>query len=672
MQQTTKIYQYINFFFLAISFIYWTTDTSTSQFLFFIGMAGTTALIIINNYYPNTYIWTFLAYFLFTLTILSMLSIWFAIFILIAMMILKPSRAFISGIIYTFWILYAFVLIINLKLFGSSFNYLYTFHEELVIILLIYLSPVLFLGGYIASVIPYYVAKSRSDSERFHTVSLFFIYPVTLICQVFTGVMLGLYFHLKNYISQFRQIVRNQIPIDAENNDQPAIEQYWFYKSYRDWKLLFMMTRLNNKFKREDIKKKTFRLKRIYGTPLSAIPNTVLQIASIMTLILEFTLLIVTSLIHLIIISIVFVPVFIYFIIFRTYDTFYLRKNKVATICPSCYHRSQLPNYTCYQCDREHSDLRPGKFGIRKRKCICGTKLPTTALDKRYDLHALCENEQCHADLFTKEATPITLSVIGGPSSGKTSFLMTAMHDLKEKLIQKQAWTMEFLRDDEEKVFNNQTVALAEGQYPNKTIEQKPFAYNLKLSSEKWKRPKLLYMYDPAGEAYSNSENLRSHHYLDYIDGYVLIIDPFAIPEVSVKYEQDDLQFTNDVNPSATLPEDTYHTLMVHIANQYQVKETEKISVPIAIVINKVDAYQLEHEIAATSLPEDTKADQNDAEKMHEQCKAFLKNTGYRTFVNQIESKFKTYRFFTSSSANLSDTTKKRGSEVIQWFIEQK
>src|SRR5699024_7560090 len=169
------------------------------------------------------------------------------------------------------------------------------------------------------------------------------------------------------------------------------------------------------------------------------------------------------------------------------------------------------------------SNLRPGKFGIRKRTCCCGSKLPTTTLDNRHKLTAKCQNEACQQALFTEENTPITLPVIGGPSSGKTAFMLATMEQLHELTNTGDIEGLQYPVEQDKTYIEHSISALKQGQFPNKTSKEQPAAINVRLTNTKWKNPKLLYLYDPAGEIYENRRELRNHHYLNNASAYVLI-----------------------------------------------------------------------------------------------------------------------------------------------------
>ena len=63
-------------------------------------------------------------------------------------------------------------------------------------------------------------------------------------------------------------------------------------------------------------------------------------------------------------------------------DRIYIMINKIKNACPNpdCQASFLIPTYECPGCGEKHTNLVPSKYGILKRTCLCGTKLPTTAL----------------------------------------------------------------------------------------------------------------------------------------------------------------------------------------------------------------------------------------------------------------------------------------------------
>ena len=59
-------------------------------------------------------------------------------------------------------------------------------------------------------------------------------------------------------------------------------------------------------------------------------------------------------------------------------DRLYLVHKRIFTACHECKKKSLIPTYLCPRCGAKHTNLTPGVYGILRRTCSCGEKLPTT------------------------------------------------------------------------------------------------------------------------------------------------------------------------------------------------------------------------------------------------------------------------------------------------------
>lgn len=683
MKSIYATYTGINIVCLLLGIVFLTVDTNVFKTELLIATAGAISLLLIQNFNSNTRFFTVLAYLFVFWGMTSQVGYfgymdgsWFWILLVVLLVVvlsLDAPATFLSGYLYGFWLL-AILFGLNNFLGQSNVSFIEQIYsiDNIFNIILNY-QAVLFLFGFFISVLPYYLEKRSSQNALFHAVAGLPLYLLTLPVQLIIGFGMGSFNAVKNYIEAFRRHVHKQSYSEAERNEQPAFEIYWFKKVFADLKNTHKASKQKNVAVKLNFLNKASSFKRIYGPVLGAVPYTVMRTASFNAHELGYLFLSAFSFIHLLVAVLIYVPFYVGYRVVAISDKLFLRMNKVATVCPSCYHRSELPDYVCDKCGREHTDLRPGIFGIRKRQCLCGNHLPATSFDQRYELQAKCKNVECKADLLTKESTPFCISVIGGPSSGKTSFVLSAIRELKEKVTPRRSWNMEFLKSMEEERFQQEAESLYSGFFPNKTAETKPFALNLKFSSKKWKTSKLLYLYDAAGEAYRSSQELATHKYYPYLDGYILVVDPFAMPQLVSKYtEEIAANSVSTANPSETLLEDTYDMLMVHLAKNHGIKENKKITVPLAIVINKVDVINLEEKIGAIQGTEEKTGGKSENEYMNEQCKAFLKSVGYSMFVKMLESKFTYYQFFLSTSLPEKQSVEEKSSKPITWLMEQK
>src|SRR5947209_8602799 len=85
---------------------------------------------------------------------------------------------------------------------------------------------------------------------------------------------------------------------------------------------------------------------------------------------------------------------------------------------------------------------------------------------------------------------------------------------------------------------------LAAGRELLVTTEHIPQAYNLifkkpaSLLRPKNFIPKLLYIYDAAGEIFKTNDQMDLQDYYDYTKGILFIIDPFAIPAYNLRHQE--------------------------------------------------------------------------------------------------------------------------------------
>lgn len=358
------------------------------------------------------------------------------------------------------------------------------------------------------------------------------------------------------------------------------------------------------------------------------------------------------SAIHVSILFLFFTLIYISFSVFWLMDKLYRVKNKIFTACPVCYEKSELPVYLCPSCGVEHTHLIPNSYGILKRKCQCGHKLPTSFLNGRSKLSAKC-HECGHSLDGAVETTPVCIPIIGGPSVGKTCYLFAATKQFIESAAPSQGWKTPFLNPQNEDLYNRATEDFYRGIVPAKTTEITPTAFNFFIESKKWSPRKILYFYDAAGEAFHGSSELLSHRFYGYIHGFLIIIDPFSIPELLNEYRENLKLHGAEVRPSATMLEDAFDTMLINLEKNHKIKREEKVGKPCAIVINKVDAFDLEQRIGDEAVktymlkyPE-LKSMQD---ARHQLCKDLFKSWGLGNFMRKLEQKFKKCRFFTCSA----------------------
>lgn len=125
--------------------------------------------------------------------------------------------------------------------------------------------------------------------------------------------------------------------------------------------------------------------------------------------------------------------------VFLLSESIYFKSKQINFRCASCKKEYSLPKYICPSCGIYHNWLKPGRFGIVHRKCLCGTILPLTVKTKgkvfstdpltgaivTYPLMLSeidCVCPFCGEENNAGLSHNISIALVGGASAGKTTF----------------------------------------------------------------------------------------------------------------------------------------------------------------------------------------------------------------------------------------------------------
>lgn len=435
------------------------------------------------------------------------------------------------------------------------------------------------------------------------------------------------------------------------NEIQPAIKSYFFGKGYRDlWNTIAESWKLNLGSAKSFWVTASRRWNNGSFEILAAIAMAFAALSVVLFGTLWFGIL---SAVHIVILAIFFSIIYLLFSFFWIIERIYMLWHGVFVVCPICHEKYDLPHYQCPNCSVIHTRLIPNSYGILKRTCQCGEKLPTTFYNGRNKLTAKCPNEHCARTLETGVAKPICIPIIGGPSVGKTCFLSAATRELIENVATRNSWKIRFLNSQNADMYARVAEDFENGVLPAKTVERTPTAFNFFVGSSKWSPEKLMYFYDSAGEAFHDTDDLVSHKFYGYLHGFLFVIDPFSIPELLEEYEDNLKIYGRQIKPSDLMLEDCFDTMLVNLEKNHDIKLEQRINKPCAVVINKIDAFDLEDRIGENAIRQflmqnSEIKDPDKASKIL--CERFFKECGLESFLRKLEQKFKNYRFFPSSA----------------------
>jgi hypothetical protein len=216
----------------------------------------------------------------------------------------------------------------------------------------------------------------------------------------------------------------------------------------------------------------------------------------------------------------------------RGLDTGLLLVRGIHLSCPSCHHRVVYPAYACpnQNCSVRHRDVRPGRYGLTRRRCRCGMPLPTLLLLGSHRMAAYCP--YCEAPMADRAGTAaeVVLPLVGASSAGKTRLAIAMAMEMRE-MDQRHGLTAEPADEYTRREYDHLVTALRNAETTRPTVLTAVRAYSFQVASSR-RRRRLLHVYDASGERMNNSERLRELRYLRLAEAFILVIDPLGLDGV--------------------------------------------------------------------------------------------------------------------------------------------
>lgn len=382
---------------------------------------------------------------------------------------------------------------------------------------------------------------------------------------------------------------------------------------------------------------------------------------------------IVFSVVHIIATLVVMLIIYILFSLLWLLDSLMCKIRQIRLSCPKCQYKFPLPHYMCPKCGRLHTKLKPSKYGILKRECDCGNKLPTTFFNGRQKLPAICP--KCKYNLpYSGYHVNISIPVIGGPSSGKTCFINMALAELEKIATPELNYDYQHIDSGTDPLKANLN-AMQKGYLPQKTSETRLVYYEFYFSPKKSKVKNQISLCDVGGEVYSVGAGMDSQIGYSLANGFLMIIDPLSLPEF--KREASRKGDVSAYNASSMPIDSVLGMLVKTLEDMRKLSPKQKINENFAIVFTKCDMPEVnkfigEDAVTARAAGNDRKS-RMDATNML--CEEFLMNFGETGFVNLVKSRFSTVQYFACSALghNVNGTAfKPTGvADPILWLIDK-
>lgn len=440
-----------------------------------------------------------------------------------------------------------------------------------------------------------------------------------------------------------------------ENSVQPARISYFFGSGFKDAKEAISLLWEKN---REKAQKYYFNYKIRGVVSINGISN-LFKVISLLSFGFIFSFLF--TLLSTAVLSIAAFGNYLVLLVLKFLDKLYSTHYKISVSCPYCLGNFALPIYVC-SCGAKHDNLTPGKYGIWRRTCICGRKLPTNWLNGRNSLQAICpicfkrSKEEHYLDKNETSARPVEFPIIGGRSVGKTAFITAFSCEFIDKKLPEKNFNIEFYNNgyesDDKKYAGMKTHYImgdTEGMTDriNSETENNVFDFRYFVKGPTLKPNRIIHMYDIAGEVFtegSERQNMLTH--LKYASGIILMIDPLSFDNIFDEYKNKiaakdrNSKHSPEINRIYSAFMDQLHAV---------VENGEAVDIPVAIVISKADLIK-EH-FAQKSKLRQLYPNVNESDIDDYLCRELLNfGEGGKNFVNAMDLAFKNVRFFPVSA----------------------
>ncbi|HEY0546004.1 MAG TPA: SH3 domain-containing protein [Pyrinomonadaceae bacterium] len=465
-------------------------------------------------------------------------------------------------------------------------------------------------------------------------------------CIVFIGAV------LYNYLSTiWTKLFLGSGWTDSPVGAEPAFRQYYFRKAYHDYKYIVEESWKPNQVAAEWVIKAGTKLFTNGGVLFTWPLGITVFLIAIVGAVAGGIAYAVFGLIHLLLVLVCAVIAISLAFLLRAIEYLSMIWRRIFLVCPNsdCYKKIGLPIYICPNCGVKHHKLIPGSYGIFRRQCECGAKLPTLFLFGRNNLPSICPHEGCNRPLSASigVARNLHIPIVGGPAAGKTSFMMASMHELHRRRDVGEL-ALEFPEKKHQTLYERCDRDFMSGTIFGKTAEDSPDAFLLKLN-DGGSSEKLLYIYDAAGELYQQTDVLRRHEYYSYTHGILFLIDPFSLAQVQIDFEQPLQAAAAQVKPCEERPQDVYDR-MIGTLRQFSKMSGSFGSLPIAVVVTKSDAFGLATDIESHTNGNGADEGRKDDDPESRAVRQWLVGHGEGNLIRSIEHDFKKVHYFHCSA----------------------
>ena len=163
----------------------------------------------------------------------------------------------------------------------------------------------------------------------------------------------------------------------------------------------------------------------------------------------------------------------------------------------------------------------------------------------------------CHNRLPTEmiEKGSEIISVVGGPASGKSNYIVTLIHDLRKygNKLGLNVTLQQVGRTDKERTTNMYKAAekiIFEDHFALEKTSETPHAipWIIRLESKQTEKAVYLVFYDTAGEAFKSQEKIaRDVLYFEHSKAVIVALDTLAVPQIKKILQKNNVEVSDQI-----------------------------------------------------------------------------------------------------------------------------
>ncbi|OON80538.1 TRAFAC clade GTPase domain-containing protein [Streptomyces tsukubensis] len=336
-----------------------------------------------------------------------------------------------------------------------------------------------------------------------------------------------------------------------------------------------------------------------------------------------------------------------------------VRRLRTGMLCPHCFERVPYPAYDCPRatCRRRHADIRPGTYGILRRRCECEERMPTLLMLMSRDarLQAFCVHPNCEKPMNADAGhmPEAALPLIGGQAAGKTQ-LMAAMLLALENAAAAGGPAIKLADDESHSNYQVLREVLRMQGHTRATQKALPRAHSFVLGSGRSER--LIHLFDTAGERFVNREETDALRYARAARTIVFVLDPMSVKAFWAALDAAPGPPLDRTLASTVDPEDVYAP---------SIQTVDAMNAPLkrsrlAVAISKTDL------LAAHGLLPETLDDSARARTW------LCEELGLRNLVQTMEHDFQEVRYFyTAAVADEEARVDASVGRFVEWCLRE-